>query len=336
MSTNLSGRFDGVAQSGLLDLGFLDLETLPDEARRFSQDVTSLNLEGNKLESLPEWLEEFSKLRVVVLRDNRFSIVPRFVGAIESSLRLDVSGNRVSSLSADALLPIEVLILSDNPLSAASGELVLPRGLRALKLDSCDLERIDHLLDGSGLLELDVRNNRLASLGASFNRFENLERLRLDGNRLTDLPSDFGSLSSLTHLGLSGNLLEVLPECVADLRKLRNLDISRNRIVAGPDLADMDSLTSLLASENRISDMSPFLTPDLSTLNLSSNLIHSLPEVGWDSVRLSNLDLSWNLLESVPGGMTESPNLVSLFLYGNRVRPDSLPAFGPGVSVKVL
>lgn len=70
----------------------------------------------------------------------------------------------------------------------------------------------------SSLMSLELRENALRSLPASFENLRNLERLDLGDNELSDLPSFIGQLTKLTELWLDHNLLFRLPK-VCNLKK---------------------------------------------------------------------------------------------------------------------
>jgi Leucine-rich repeat (LRR) protein len=64
----------------------------------------------------------------------------------------------------------------------------------------------------TSLISIELRENALRSLPASFENLKNLERLDLGDNELSDLPAFIGQLTKLTELWLDHNLLFRLPK----------------------------------------------------------------------------------------------------------------------------
>lgn len=81
------------------------------------------------------------------------------------------------------------------------------------------------------LESLELRENLLIGLPASFTKLERLERLDLGDNEIEVLPSYIGYLPSLQELWLDHNKLQRLPPEIGRLTNLTCLDVSENRYV---------------------------------------------------------------------------------------------------------
>lgn len=81
------------------------------------------------------------------------------------------------------------------------------------------------------LESLELRENLLIGLPASFTKLERLERLDLGDNEIEVLPSYIGYLPSLQELWLDHNKLQRLPPEIGRLINLTCLDVSENRYV---------------------------------------------------------------------------------------------------------
>src|SRR3546814_20986939 len=57
---------------------------LPDELHAHASTLTLLNLGNNRLSSLPEWLADFSELRVLFFANHDFPEVPAVLGKLPS------------------------------------------------------------------------------------------------------------------------------------------------------------------------------------------------------------------------------------------------------------
>ncbi|NXI24368.1 NEPN protein, partial [Sterrhoptilus dennistouni] len=221
----------------------------------------------------------------------------------------------------------------------------LPSGLEILKLADNSINTL-HESDFAGLIKLrvlDLRNNLIATLPPSaFSSLHNLQTLILDGNnmesvsaplrlprlmylsmddnKLNSFPTNFfASFQSLHFLSLSGNFLIKVP---LDLPKsLLSLKLEKNqlKIVRLRDVKHLENLSEFLLSENQLTSIDGAqLLPNLTTLELSKNQLHTMPLrlPG----RLQKLDCSNNLIQRVTAQDFQGlQDLKHLFLDNNAV-----------------
>ncbi|KAK7738487.1 hypothetical protein SLS53_006006 [Cytospora paraplurivora] len=109
------------------------------------------------------------------------------------------------------------------------------------------------------LTYLDVSNNRLEQLEhAELSGLTGLLKLNLANNRLTHLPPYFGAYRALRTLNISSNFLEQFPSFLCELESLVDLDLSFNLIMSIPDeIGDLKSLERLVITNNRLSGALP-------------------------------------------------------------------------------
>ncbi|XP_064026300.1 nephrocan-like [Pogoniulus pusillus] len=221
----------------------------------------------------------------------------------------------------------------------------LPSGLEILKLADNSINTL-HASDFEGLMKLrvlDIRNNLIATLPPSaFSSLGNLQSLILDGNniesvsaplklpklkylsiadnKLNSFPTNFfASFQNLQFLSLSGNFLTKVP---LDLPKsLLSLKLEKNQVKAIRlrDMKHLENLSELFLSENRLTSIDGAqLLPNLTTLELSKNQLHTMP-LRLPS-RLQKLDCSNNLIQRVTAHDFQGlPDLKHLFLDNNAV-----------------
>ncbi|NWR67480.1 NEPN protein, partial [Bucorvus abyssinicus] len=221
----------------------------------------------------------------------------------------------------------------------------LPSSLEILKLADNSINTL-HASDFEGLVKLrvlDIRNNLIATLPPSaFSSLRNLQSLILDGNnmvsvsapfklprlkylsmagnKLNSFPTNFfGSFQNLQFLSLSGNLLTKMP---LDLPKtLLSLKLEKNqlRTVRLQDMKHLGNLCEFFLSENQLTSIDGAqLLPNLTTLELSKNQLHTVPLrlPG----RLQKLDCSNNLIQRVTAQDFQGlQDLKHLFLDNNAV-----------------
>lgn len=107
--------------------------------------------------------------------------------------------------------------------------------------------------------------------------------LDLSGCSLTEFPSPLFSSPShtsaraLQNLLCAGNKIRKIPREILQLESLTTLYLSHNAIGFLPALNHLPSLTSLHASENRLTDFPICLPGSLVTLDLSRNMITAMP-----------------------------------------------------------
>lgn len=118
------------------------------------------------------------------------------------------------------------------------------------------------------LTYLDVSNNRLEQLEhAELGGLTGLLKLNLANNRLKHLPPYFGAYRSLRTLNISSNFLEKFPSFLCELESLVDLDVSFNLIMNFPDnIGDLKSLERLVITNNRLSGALPDSVKNLQSL----------------------------------------------------------------------
>ena len=178
-----------------LDLSNKYLSSLPGSVGNF-KELINLNLFGNKLTSLPEFIG-FVNLKILNLSYNQLTRLPNNVGDLFSLRRLFLCGNKLKSLPNDIgnLLNLNTLGLNENQLVS------LP-------------DAIGNLID---LTTIHLAHNQLTSLPNEIANLVNLRSLYLQSNKLTSLPESFSNLSNLFYLDLNDNPL-------VDLSVIQNLE----------------------------------------------------------------------------------------------------------------
>lgn len=155
-----------------------------------------------------------------------------------------------------------------------------------------------------GLLELILKENKLAAVPLGIKDLQRIRSIDLSHNAITSLPSvdTWEAISgSLELLDLSFNQLESIGE-LAPLSKLSSLKVDANK------LSSLDGI-----SWNKLKQ--------LVTLTAVSNQIAEIPdEIEERADSLENLDLSENKIVNVPVAMRELKKLKSLSLSGNPIK----------------
>ena len=186
-----AGTLHGITR---LDLS-ADLTTVPPEILTLADSLEILNLSGNRLTGLPDWLPELKKLRILFCSNNPFQHVPEVLSRCPVLEMIGFKSCQIQTVSPFALPPqLRWLILTDNQLTdipAALGR--CPR-----------------------LQKLMLSGNRLVTLPPELAGCRNLELLRLAANQFAFFPEWLWDLPSLAWLAVAGNPCTELPATVSE------------------------------------------------------------------------------------------------------------------------
>lgn len=118
------------------------------------------------------------------------------------------------------------------------------------------------------LTYLDVSNNRLEQLEhAELGGLTGLLKLNLANNRLKHLPPYFSAYRALRTLNISSNFIEKFPSFLCELDSLVDLDLSFNLIGSFPDnIGNLKSLERLVITNNSLSSALPDAFTSLQSL----------------------------------------------------------------------
>ena len=202
--------------------------------------------------------------------------------------------------------------------------------LRFLYLDRNNLTTIKpHTFVGLDNLEslYLVSNNLREIIEGAFNGLSKLTNLYLNGNDLNFINvRTFASLPMLHSLEINGNALEIInPAIFTSLQVLAKLSLEHNRIqVLKPrTFQALGNLERLYLSYNKLANLEAetfYGLNKLIELSLEGNALQNIPsEIFNDVSNLHFLNLNQNLLTSNFLFIQNLPNLVGLYLAGNRL-----------------
>lgn len=184
--------------------------------------------------------------------------------------------------------------------TVTSGWQVTPSG--TLDLSSKGLQEIDETalsMVTNDIRQLHLQQNVFESIPAALSQITYLTVLDLSKNSLATALTTPLSLPKLKDLRLTTNKLMSLDPLTThlDAPLLQALDVSNNRLTGTlPTLrTTFPALISLLASDNRLSDMSAEALSGLKIVSLSNNDIERLePKIGLLSDTLTSLNVEGN------------------------------------------
>jgi hypothetical protein len=165
------------------------LTEFPNEIYQLADHLEILDLSGNALRALPDYLPRLHKLRILFCSDNQFTELPSVLGQCPSLRMVGFKANQIRSVGAQSLPPLlRWLTLTDNQITE------LPESI-----GQC-----------AHLQKLMLAGNRLRALPASLADCKRLELLRIAANALTALPEWLVDMPRLAWLAFAGN-----PFCAA-------------------------------------------------------------------------------------------------------------------------
>ncbi|GAA35205.2 protein flightless-1 [Clonorchis sinensis] len=280
--------------------------------------LRSLVCRNNELtdgDAIPSEIFECPHLQVVDFSRNNLTNVPKGVEKAKGLLVLNLSSNRITSISSDVFVQctdLMLLDLSDNRLESLPAQLRRCNALQQLILSNNPL-----------------RHAQLRSLAA----LKQLEILHLAGTerRLDNIPGELDKVEKLKELDLSNNMLTRIPEPVLSLRTLRKLNLEKNEITDLSQVTDnWPKLEYLNLGYNQLGQLPAGLTrlTSLRRLYINNNQL-TFTGIPSGIGKLSDLeifDASYNELENIPESLCRCGRLRRLILTCNRLLtlPDAI------------
>ncbi len=294
-----------------LDISGGEFKTLPDNIGKLI-NLEELKLKDNNFVTLPDSFINLKKLKVLSLEHNAYlyddSVYNRLKYLFVEDLNFSASGLLEVSEQLGVLHTLKRLDLSINDIKVLPQSFSQLSELRYLRLDRnlhLDLVKIISVLSPlSGLAELDAQECNIDNLPLDIGKLTNLKRLDLKSDRLTSLPLTFGDLANLEYLDLG------YAEMGGHMNKISDL---------GPSFGHFKKLKYLNLSGNVLTSLPEGFAglTDLEYLNISLNKLSAFPMPVTSLTKLQQLDLSLNDIHAVPAQLGNLEALVELHIDGN-------------------
>ncbi|CAL1592670.1 unnamed protein product [Knipowitschia caucasica] len=304
-----------------VDLSCCSLEELPTQLF-YSQDLTHLNLKNNFLsmhKGVPA-LTRFCKLRSLSLSNNTLTKFPLALCDIASLTELNLSGNQLSCLPSEVgtMHNLQTLLLDGNCLSSLPAELGSLDSLTYLGLSFNCFSSVPTILEKlRGLERLCLAGNQLSVLDMPGLQWLPARHIDVRLNRLhTIAAGDAEQLVHIVQLDLRDTGLRDL-----DVRCLSKLEVLRcDRNSLSVLRVNGQAIKSLHAAHNELKHLELAPVPEnLTVVDLSRNMLCSVPDWLCDSRKLEVLELNHNCLTELPIQLLSSGSLRKLLTGWNNV-----------------
>ena len=190
-----------------------------------------------------------------------------------------------------------------------SDAFVVLQNLEYLNISRNEIDAIhpDAFRSLENLLSLDISHNNIANLPDRLFQYNlKLEHLFMDNNQLGLLPSSvLSGLQQLVELDVSYNSISGISGVFRSLQKIQSIDISYNSIVQlGSGDFELSTLQNLDVSHNKIQSIHnrSLLAAGLQTLNLAFNRLPKVDLTYFPNVM--DLNLSYNMIQTLPSSFS--------------------------------
>ncbi len=237
-------RLKSLSLSGIYD-------SIPDNISTLA-GLEKLDLEKNDLTSIPKGVKKLSRLRRLILWDNKINNIILQPGNLPNLEEIELGLNKLTAFPGDlSLIPsLKIISVYKNSISLMSPGIkkfvrLEDLVIRGNKLTSLPLE----FGELKTLRKLDLRENQLTSITPLLNLIS-LEELDIAENKIEDIPDKIGILTNLKKLSLSSNPIRTMPEKIRDLQSLNYISIDGN------DSAKLPAYLSLVATLSKLKTLS--------------------------------------------------------------------------------
>ncbi|XP_076351299.1 uncharacterized protein LOC143247328 isoform X2 [Tachypleus tridentatus] len=316
-----------------LDLSVNSITEVADFSFSRLTQLKELNLRSNSLIDLsPNVFNGLIRLEILSLQDNKLENVPsKALLSVPALETLNINSNQISHVPKGSLRGVRKLrrlCLDGNQLTdipaAALAELVQ---LQALSLADNKIQTVPDFafINQTNLLILEINNNNLNYLPEALSSLYQLRELNFANNRISYVhDKTFENNPQLTLLEMGRNPIEDVGRfAFSNLPNLKELVLREvHHLTEFPDLNGTTALEHLLLNRGLLKTVPSWFcgqTPHLKSLNLKSNRLSKLPELG-NCTELRLIDLSYNHISSLEETPFRSQTkLIDLFLGNNLI-----------------
>eukprot|EP01117_Protostelium_nocturnum_P016620 TRINITY_DN6624_c0_g1_i2.p1 TRINITY_DN6624_c0_g1~~TRINITY_DN6624_c0_g1_i2.p1 ORF type:complete len:1223 (-),score=447.26 TRINITY_DN6624_c0_g1_i2:317-3985(-) len=345
-----------------------ELKNLPEKLFTSFPILEKLILDSNLLNHLPKSIQSHAKIRVIRLKNNKFTSFPLDLLQISSLRKLDLSFNQIDEISTEIFdrslqsneKPKKIL-LNGNPLPLGFATVVanffsrdktiefsesdlhssqLNKTIRRSRSNSnpTNAKPSSNANNNNDFISLSSSPSNPFKIPESISKLNHLEAFSARKCKLKELNESFYQLNQIRYVDLAFNSFDSIPIRIFEtFSNLKELCLSNNRITSVPrEISKLSSLKILLLDNNLISDFpdSFFELKNLRILRLSSNRLKRIPQEFVQFQKLESLHANNNLIDQVPEHVYSLPKLRTFTLEGNSLPLEFYETYDPILSPK--
>ncbi|GAB3803881.1 hypothetical protein GCM10028819_34490 [Spirosoma humi] len=207
---------------------------IPNDSVFFTRNkhLVSLNLQGNKLTSIPASIRQNRRLESLWMGNNQLSDIDvKTLRRLHRLTDLNLYSAGLTQLpkTIGRLKHVKVLDLYYNKFTKLPNELGRMKRLEQLAVAHNDLHDLPPSLARLRRLQvIFAHHNRISQLPAEYKKLQRLRVLDLGYNWFNAVPAVLGSLSALEEVDFNNNNLRAFPTMLTSLRNLKKVYLGSN------------------------------------------------------------------------------------------------------------
>lgn len=280
--------------------------------------MEEINLGGNQIYELPDWLFELRNLKKLKISLNDLEDVPAAIAKATQleELAFDSPVKKPLPKELGSLTKLKKLVVHEK-IYGFPKELFELKNLEEIELNAPLIKTIPEdfkslpKLKSFTLMQLWFSEKQVVldveNILEILSKSSCLERLNLSDSMIKAIPKTITSLTGLKELILSTNQISTLPEQLFELKDLRVLDLSMNKIKEVPKgFEKLEKLQTLLLNANyspkiQLQNLFKHSLKNLQKLDISScETKIDIPETIIEFSSLKELDFDNNQIKHLP------------------------------------
>lgn len=209
---SVQNHYDNAARTGVFTLKNSNIKEMPRSLTKLANSLRSIDLSGNKIREMPEFIGEFVSLKHLIFENNLLMSLPSEIGRLIKLETLTLSNNRLTSLPEDInrLSALRNVNLSSNQLKRFPMPLVGLKSLENLDLSNNKITAIPPGIKDLQVLELNLNKNQISTISDDIAGCKRLKVLRLEENclELDAIPRSLLEESSVSLINVNGNIFK--------------------------------------------------------------------------------------------------------------------------------
>lgn len=212
-NSNIKQHIETAEKTGACQLCKLGLKEFPEDIKKLSKNLRTLDLSENKIPSIPPYIGGFSLMKTLSMNNNRIGSLPEEIGNLKKLETLSLENNMLTSLpvSFKNLSHLRTLSLAGNGFRSFPDVLSDLKSLDAVDLSRNKMSEIPGNVRICQVIELNLNQNQISTLPESIAEWPRLKVLRLEENclEITALTPKIMKESKIALFAVEGNVFDM-------------------------------------------------------------------------------------------------------------------------------